>query len=303
MFKLSRLATPAAALLVASSALAQSPGMDALWPNDDGMSWDYAQHYENFEKPQVVDNRTRLSFTGTTVAPNGIQAQYLHQELISGPSTANAFNSDLPDPFLRTLWVARPDLRGRILQALDDLPCPQFAPPASFGNLLTGELAFRKAPDEIAAWRCNLPDTKSWMWLVSDLTIGNRFTLQLVPDLADDVFLHGTIAAIEDVTVPAGTFLSCVRVDYVIDYGTGECSDYGGDPTGSYRSQSAGRVHYAPGVGPVASYEEFVPFAEIKGECGSIEVGFVAWLASLQMESSTTPVRRSTWGQLKATYR
>jgi len=279
--------------------------MDALWPNEDGLAWTYAQHYENHSSPQVVDNRTRLRFDGAAVAPNGIEAQYLRQELIgSAPvAIAVAVESGLTDPFLQHLWIARPDLRQRIVEKAAGGSCPTSAPSGSYAVLLTGELAYRKTPDEIAAWRCNTVDTRSWLWLAADLTPGSEFTLQLVPDLAGDVFLHGTVAGVEAVTVPAGTFGSSVRVDYVIDYGRAECTDEFGNPTGSYRSETRGYIHYAPGVGPVQSYEEFIPVVEQTGNCGTGPVGERASLASMALESATTPARRSTWGQIKTAYR
>ena len=301
---LTRLALPAASILLAASATAQTPTMDELWPNDDGRSWTYAQHYENFEQPQVIDSDTRIFFDGTTVAPGDIQAQYLRQQPIGTAATATAFTSALRDPFLRHLWTARPDLRDKILRAAMDAPCPGTGPQGALGVLRQGELAYRKTADEIAAWRCNRADTRSWLWLVSDLTLGNTFTLQLIPDVVNDVFLHGTIAAIEPVTVAGGTFAGCVRVDYVIDYGTSECADIGGHITGVYRSETRGYIDYAPGVGPVKSHEDFILYAELNGDCGSvIHVGDPAWEVSLQLSSLPTPVRRSTWGRLKAAFR
>ena len=80
-------------------------------------------------------------------------------------------------------------------------PCPSTPPQGAVGPvLLNGELTYRKTADEIAAWRCNLADTRAWLWLTSNLTIGNTFTLQLVPDLADDVILR----AFQDFTHMAG---------------------------------------------------------------------------------------------------
>ena len=137
----------------------------------------------------------------------------------------------------------------------------------------------------------------------ADLTPGNEFTLQLVPDLADDVFLHGTVAGVEAATVPAGTFSNSVRVDYVIDYGLAACTDEFGNPIGTSRAETRGYLHYAPDVGPVKSYEEFIPVVERTGNCGTGPVGERASLASMALESSITPARRSTWGQIKTAYR
>lgn len=294
----------AAGLSLAPAALSQ-PTMDALWPSQDGLSWNYDQHYESFgADPQVVDNQIRIFFDGVTVAPTGIQAQYLRHLVISGAAPATSLGAMPPDPFLRRLWVARPDLRDKILQTMNDGPCPAFAPAGSYSVLLSGEFAYLKTADEIAAWRCNLANTRSWQWLVSDLTIGNTFTLQLIPDLASDVFLRGTIAAIEPATVPAGTFNDCVRVDYVIDYGTSECVDMNGTVLGTNRAETRGYMHYAPLVGPVQSFEEFIPYAEATGTCVAPgDIGRASSRTSLRLTSATTPVRHTTWGGIKAAYR
>jgi hypothetical protein len=156
---------------------------------------------------------------------------------------------------------------------------------------------------EVAAWRCNLADTQSWLWLVSDLTIGHQFSLQLVPDLASDVFLHGTIAAIEPATVPAGTYANCVRVDYVIDYGTSACTDDAGNVLGTSRAETRGYVHYAPNVGPVDSFEQFFPYQEVTGTCGAGHVGQPSSLVTLRLNTPPVPARSTTWGKLKVAYR
>jgi hypothetical protein len=310
-----RIAALATLVAFATPAAAQPPSMDELWPNDDGRSWSYAQHYESFSlDPVTVDNQIRIFFDGTTVAPDGIQTQYLHHQLLSGPALQLTLEgaaggamiaAAANDPFLRHLWVARSDLRAKILTALADAPCPQNAPPGSYALLLGGEFAWLKTAGEIAAWRCNLANTRSWRWLVSDLTIGNTFTLQLVPDLASNVFLHGTIAAIEPATVPAGTYNNCVRVDYVIDYGTSECVDGGGVPVGTSRSETRGYVRYAPSVGPVESFEEFIPAVERDGNCPEDPwaVGEVGARTTLVLNSQPVPTRQTSWGRVKQLYR
>ena len=49
--------------------------MDDLWPNQDGLGWSYAQHYESYAaEPVIVDNQIRIFFDGFTTAPDDIQA-------------------------------------------------------------------------------------------------------------------------------------------------------------------------------------------------------------------------------------
>lgn len=291
----------AAALGLAPPAGAQVT-MDALWPNADGLGWTFEQHYESYgPNPEVVDNQFRMFFDGVVVAPNGIEAQYLRHQLLGGPAARDAGRP--AGPFFRQLWLARPDLRERIRRTLD-AECPQYAPPGSYAVMLSGEFAYRKTAGEIAAWRCNAADTRSWLWLVSDLTLGTTFTLQLLPDLANDVFLHGRIAAIETATVPAGTFNGCVRVEYTVDYGLGECTDPNGAPLGTYRSETRGWIRYAPGVGPVETRETWIPYAEATGSCAPPgSVGQPHSLATLELASATVAARPLTWGRLKRIYR
>ena len=91
--------------------------MDALWPNQDGLSWAYAQHYEDYDEP--ADHRQPHSdlFRRYDDRRRRDQAQYLHQEPIGDAVTPVAFHPGLRDPFLRHLWVARPDLREKILRS------------------------------------------------------------------------------------------------------------------------------------------------------------------------------------------
>jgi hypothetical protein len=290
----------AAVCLLAPPAFPQGGTLDALWPNENGRSWTYDLHSEALV---VEDSQVRIYFEGTTTVPGGGTAQYLRQQTIAGPVSANALAAMVPDRLLRRTWTARPDLRARILRAVAVSPCPQDAPAGNYALLLNGEFAFRRTATDIAALRCDLADVRSWLWLVSDLTIGNTFTLQLIPDVASNIFLHGTIAAIEPATVPAGTFPGCVRVDYVVDYGLGECTDPSGNVTGTSRYETRGFVRYAPGIGPVESSEEDL-VAEVTGACDGAGVVGVPYSRTTQrLRQSVVPVQPSTWGRLKAAYR
>ncbi len=298
-----------AALFLAAPAVAQPATMDQLWPNTDGLSWSYEQHYESYDfNAQVIDNQLRVFFDGTTTAAGGIAAQYLRQELVGGPSAGTmladaALVVAVPDPLMRAVWIARPDLRARIEQAAADAPCPDTHPAGGYALLLGGEFAWLRTASDVSAWRCNAANTRSWQWLVSNLTIGNTFTLQLVPDLASDVFLHGTIAAVEPAVVPAGTFPGCVRVDYLIDYGMSECTDPSGNPLGTFRAETQGYVRYAPDVGPVESFEQFILYAEATGSCGVGQIGQPQSIATMRLSSLPVPALPTSWGRLKVAYR
>lgn len=289
----------------AQLSLAGLPDMGSLWPNTDGLAWTYAQRSEDLsDTPSTTDRVVRLLLDGTAVAPTGIDVQVLHGQLVSGPPATRAEAAAIRDPFLRSLLRARPELRVALEASAALASCPANAAPGLDAILLGGDLAYRKTFSEIAAWRCNLANTRAWLWLVSNLTPGHQFQLQLVPDLASDVILHGTIAATEPVTVPAGTFPLCQRVDYLVDYGLGECTDENGTPLGTYRSVTRGAVWYVAGVGPVKSTEEFVPFDEVNGPCvPRTPVGQPAFRVTMQLTAMPVPVARSTWGRIKTLYR
>jgi len=299
----------ALALLCAVPAAAQPVTMEQLWPNVDGTSWTYDQHYESYGlNPQVVDNQLRVFFDGTTTAAGGVLTQYLRQQLVSGPAALPALADAalavaVPDPLMRAVWVARPDLRARIEQAAAEAPCPSVHPPGGYALMLGGEFAWLRTATDVSAWRCNAANTRAWQWLVSDLSIGNTFTLQLLPDLASDIFLHGEVAAIEPASVPAGTFPNCVRVSYLVDYGLSECTDDSGNPLGTFRSETHGYVRYAPDVGPVESWEQFIPYAEATGDCGAGEIGVPATTVTMQLNAQPVPVLPTSWGRLKVSYR
>jgi hypothetical protein len=93
-------------------------------------------------------------------------------------------------------------------------------------------------------------------------------------------------------------------VDYVVDYGTSECTDKQGNPSGTTHAETRGWVHYAPGVGPVSSSEDFIPVAAQKGTCAPPEdVGRVTHRNTRKFVLGTVPVIRATWGRVKTMYR
>jgi hypothetical protein len=302
-----------AAALAAGPATAQDPTMDQLWPNTDGLSWTYDQVYHDYYGQEVVQNQVRFFFDGTSIVPGGIVVQNYDYGVIGGAVPALKAPAELESapegvrrrgPFWRNFWRARPDLRTKI-----ELRCAKNAtdtrPEWLYGMLLNSG-AYLKTAEEIAAYRTDQVAMQSWLYLTSDLTVGATFDLQLVPDLADDAWLHGTVAAWEDVTVPVGTFAGCLRVDYRIDYGLSICTNEQGQETGSMRSETRGFVHYASGVGPVQTHEEYIPFAELPSGFCNLDwpVGEPLSEGGLSLtDSQPTPVEEMSWGRLKHHYR
>jgi len=149
----------------------------------------------------------------------------------------------------------------------------------------------------------------TWTYMTDDLRPGATFTHQLVPELADNVFLHGTVEATDvPVSTVAGDFEHAVQIGYVIDYGWSEGTDPEGQPIGQFRSETRGHVHYVPDVGPVESLEDFLPFVEV--DCGTQEcpaewtdlLGVSIATISLSLSQRPVGVEAVTWGRLKALY-
>jgi hypothetical protein len=290
--------------LAPCAAVAQPAPMASYWPHEDGRSWFYDQHFENLAEGGTVDNVARLRFDGTTVAAGGIAAQVLTGSVASLPAARTTSSPDVPaevkSPLLRRLWRARPDLRAGILRTTAVEPCPTGAIDGWEALLLAGGFAWTQTASEVAAWRCNLASTRSWLWLISDLSPGSTATIPLVPDLADDVTLKLTVLGLEDATVPGGTFEDCLHVDYVLDYGVSECTSPTGEPLGSQRYETKGFVRYAPDVGPIESFEEFV-VTNLTGSCPGA-TGPVA-RATLKLNAPSVPAKPSSWGRIKSAYR
>lgn len=298
------LATCAVPFAAPATSHAGTYTMDQLWPNQNGRAWTYDQRYQELGTvPSVTDNVIRLIFEGPTIAPTGIECQYLRHQLISGPAAPGVLAGHIANPFMRNLWIARPDLRAAIESMPLGLTCPENAPPGIHAVLLNGEFAFRKSATETAAWRCNLADTRSWQWLESDVTLFHVFEIPLVPDLAGDVFLRGTVSAVEDIEVPAGFYPGCVRVNYSVDYGETVCVDLEGNPTGTAHAKTIGYVHFAPDEGPIQSFEEFIPHSEVTGVCEPWATGQPLTRTHLQLMSPSVPVKSTSWGTLKVLYR
>ncbi len=297
------------ALLLCPDARAQD--MSSLWPNDDGHSWTYRQTYveDLWVGGDAIENEVRFYLDGYGTVPGGIAVQNLRLQVLSASGRSSSAvapilgDNPMHDPFLRGLWWARPDLRAALQEGVSNGKIEETPP--GYYQLLLSEGAYRKSETEIAAWREDQDAMMSWLWLISDIEPGATFSLQLVPDLADNVWLHGTVTGWEDVDVPAGTFHS-LRVDYLIDYGISTCVDGQGQETGSIRSETRGWIDYAPWVGPVKSHELFVPVAEVlSGDCPGIgHLGEALTEGGLELGvPGPVPVQAVSWGRLKALYR
>lgn len=288
-------------LLVAARAAGQ-PTLDPLWPNDDGLRFTYVYTYDDALAGVSHASEAHLRFEGMVMTAGG-EAQILlgdHGEL---PAKVLA-DQPAAGGLLRLLWRARPDLRPR----LERLAAAK-GDKARWQPLLLHDGYFMKGPEAIRMWQADW-NHPTWTYLTSDLTPGATFVQQLVPELADDIYLHGTVGAVGvTVATPAGTYGDAVRMDYLIDLGVAGETDWNGDLIGDRHGEIRGHVHYVPGVGPVDMLEESLPFVTI--DCGTNECPpeWVQWLGqvvetqTLSLSDAPVPQADASWGGVKALYR
>jgi hypothetical protein len=289
-------------LLVFSPGLAMAqPTLDELWPNVDGTRWeyelDYASELESFTNPAAL-------WLQGTVETAGGTAQVLYGEH-AVPVKASTALPALPDPVLAAVWRARPDLR----EAITARTGVSLTGSEPWWPILLHHGYFMKGATNIQMWQPDF-DHPTWTYLTNNLTVGATFTQQLIPEFADDVFLHGTVESIDaTVTTMIGTFEHAVRMGYVIDYGWSEETDEFGNPIGLSRSETRGHVHYAPGVGPVEMLEDFIPYAEIDCSPSSCPPGWGDQLGqsfatiTLSLTNRVVSIEDVSWGAVKALYR
>jgi hypothetical protein len=167
------------------------------------------------------------------------------------------------DTLLARLWAARPDLRETLRARGRDLPPEGRA--ALLQPLFLDGYAWKSTEDWIGGYG-DLDLELSWKYLDADLRPGTEFTVQLLPSVTDNVFLHARILPAAAVDTPTGRF-EVVRCLYLVDYGVGAHTDDSGVLSGYAQRMSYGTIDYAPGFGPVAAYERvLVPTAPAGAE-------------------------------------
>lgn len=194
-----------------------------------------------------------LHFDGEITTDAGVTAQNLVETL--------EWQGAPPDPgrttgdaLLQRLLAARPDLRERAaalcLRAAEAAPSPRDL----IEPLFLHGYAWEKTAAYIGAYG-DLDQLLAWKFLEADLAIGHEFTHQLVPALADDIWLHARITAVGAVRTPAGRFRKAVTCLYAVDYRVTLVGTQEEPPIGYARVIDYGTISYAPEVGPVAAYE------------------------------------------------
>lgn len=197
-----------------------------------------------------------LTFNGRITTQSGAEGQSLVERLVPDVTVLPVSNVPpafaLTDAALPAFWArlaaARPDLAPALRKRFGGsarTPQESLFPPI----LLHGG-AWEKTAEHIGTYG-DLNRDIAWLYLLADVQAGSTFDLQLVPDLATDVWLHGLVLPRRYESKPRPT-PGAVQVLYLIDYGVSMATSATGEDLGSYRSLEYGTVTYAPSVGPVA---------------------------------------------------
>jgi len=266
-----------------------SPSMDNLWPNEDGNSWTYdwmqriweQDPWTLYENPGDVppvpsleyvegllgDESTgadadtsygifRLEFDGIGRTLSGASGQNLVEMVYQ------EFQDDIPvvsfeAVFLDRLRIARPDLEDAVMNRIGSLRGT--TDPAV---LLTGGLPlflhggiWEKTAEYIGTYG-DVDTLLAWKFLESEISEGHEFTFQLLPSITSNIFLLCKVFGHSTVETGHGTYKRAVECLYIIDYGV--VTVYTVDGTRYRGVYDYGTITYAPGTGPVVSYERML---------------------------------------------
>jgi hypothetical protein len=114
--------------------------------------------------------------------------------------------------------------------------------------------AWEKSLSKIGTYG-DLDDQLAWLYLDANLTPRSEFEFQLVPSLADDVFLLCRILRRTAIDTQIGRLNYAIECLYVVDYGVVGLVSDDGEPLGYFRPVDYAIVTYAPNVGPVRCLE------------------------------------------------
>jgi hypothetical protein len=294
-------ATAAGTLCFLAALVFASPAtLPEYWPHGPGSSWTYERvsvQWGGISKSAY--DAVRFDVGDPIVLGSGVSVQPLVvQSAQSGGEHGDraSIHSVTSRPeLLRQLAMARGGRRDLVHDLGRD--------PGSSGVTIHDATLLRVVEAEIAGYR-NDTEARAWLYLDPDTSAGHGFDLQLVPDLADSVFLHAHIVGPADVSTPASSFSAALRVRYDIDYGWEDVVDSLGNPLGRARALTHGEMFWVPQVGPVLARETFVPQAAVQGN--PPPVGIDSLFTELRLQSWSLPgtaVTPAAWSAVKRLYR
>ena len=265
------------------------PTLDNLWPLADGTDWVYDFQFN--EKEWSTDTGDTLPgfaalrqallnpAPGTVVSQDeGLYRQYWNgqvttdsgvvaknMEVIIYGEVSGEVRGRNPDGLLELIARARGDLRpaiegrlGRSLthKSLDEAGDMFFLSPYAFAYEDSGYFGYG-----------DLNGLHTWTYLTDDLAPGDGFTQQLVPGLADDIWLYGRVWNVGEFSVGNTVYSNAVECLYAIDLGFQQAMDAYGDIITEGYSYMYGRTVFVPEVGPVYCQERrvFPPDTQERG--------------------------------------
>lgn len=296
-----RLTGIAALLILISATLASAqPTLDSLWPNPDGLRFEYLYHRIDLMAGFDFGGDAYLGLEGYTMVPGG-EAQNLNGGNAQPPVRAKSEAQGL-SPLLAAVWRARADLRPAIearygSKSRTDYWDPLFLHPGYFV----------KTADRVEMWQDEWLHP-TWTYLEGDPAVGSSFIHQLVPEFADDIFLHGEVTALNATVVTEnGTYNNAVKVTYLVDMGVFSATDENGQLLATGHAEYRGHVHYVPEVGPVDMLQEYEPFVWL--ECNGCPEEWLDWVGqvtdtqTLSLRQAPVATRKLNLGSIKALYR
>ena len=296
-----RIVLIAAVFVLISAAIASAqPSLDSLWPNADGLRFEYLYHRLDLMMDVDISGDAYLGLVGYTTVPGG-EAQNLIGE---HPLLPTRTKTEAPEfaPLLASVWRARTDLRPAIEARYKTKSRTDYWEPLF---LHTGY--FMKTEDKVEMWQDEWLHS-TWTYLEGEPVVGSSFTHQLVPELADDIFLHGEVTAINTTVVTEnGTYTNAVKVTYLVDMGVFTMSDENGNLLVTGHAELRGHVHFVPDVGPVEMLQEYEPFVWLEcDECPEDMlnwVGMVTETQTLSLQGAPVATEKLNLESIKALYR
>jgi len=275
------------------------PSLSSLWPADTGGMWEFDVRVEGpfdaVETGTVTQTIVSLSEVspGVTVSCFSVESTVSAVALTGTPEGLTTLE--------QRLWSVRPELRQKILVGLARRVSYQPSlllrvPECSSNN------AGLLVDNEVAMGLWGSTGDWAWWWLTANLAPGSTFRRQLIPELADDVFVNGQVRTIEGaVTTPAGSFTNAVIVDYVVEMGESLVTDGSGVVLGTASFETVGWVAFVPGVGPVASEEASMPVEINCPECPPVIFETITTTMDL-LDTTSVPTERRSFARLKAQF-
>jgi hypothetical protein len=289
--------------IIVSAAMASAqPTLESLWPNPEGLRFEYLYHRIDLLEDLDFSGEAYLGLEGTTMTPGG-EAQNLIGGHIQPPSLPKFARPEF-GPLLASVWRARPDLRPvieafQVSKTKTDYWAPLF--------LHTGY--FMKSADKMEMWQ-DIWLHSTWTYLVGEPSVGSSFTHQLVPELADDIYLHGEVTAINATVVTENaTYTNAVKVTYLVDMGVSSNTDENGNLLFTAHSEYRGHVHFVPDVGPVEMLQEYEPFVWIDCDGAPCPEDYLQWVGqvtetqTLSLLQGPVSTEMLNLGSVKALYR